>query len=71
MAKLVKVRIGPSNYLKMTEDDAKAYVKEHGAYGEQDAAPEPEAEAKAVEEPAENKAKAAPVESKRRSRKQS
>lgn len=66
MAKLVKVQTGPTSYLKMTEQDAKAYRKEHGEYGVQ-VEPEPEAdepEAKAEEKPAENKARRAPAEKK-------
>jgi hypothetical protein len=53
---LVKVRTGPTSYLKMTEKDAKAYRKEHGEYGV-----EAEPEAKAEEQPAENKQRRAPA----------
>ena len=56
---LVKVRTGPTSYLKMTEKDAAAYRKKVGEYGV-----EPEPEAKAADAPAENKAKAAPAQKK-------
>ena len=65
---LVKVRTGPSSYIKMTEKQADAYRKANGEYGaEPAAADEPEAdeaEVKAEDTPAENKARRAPAEKK-------
>lgn len=64
-SKLVKVRTGPTSYLKMTEKDAAAYRKDVGEYGVDDApADEPEAEAKAEDQPAENKQRRGPAQKK-------
>ena len=48
---LVKVRTGPSSYLKMTEADAKAYRARYGEYGvdsEPETEPDPKPRRKAA-----------------------
>jgi len=62
MANQHKVRIGPSNYLNLSDDDYAAWKAAGNVeYG---AAPEGDAEAKAADKPAENKARKAPAEKK-------